>query len=204
MNRFDISEFAITKTAQEDDHARWQTEDAPCFPRPFCVALPPKRPDRQSSVPKSVFGLAASPKRECKATAPRLPRRRFTSEIKKFPPQRPIRQDSEVLDLSNTFSCDSNHVSSLSRGESTASTIEELSDGELSLSRLEDLSRLCGSSRDWSPTRPVRQRSAGLENLRAEFKTSNNTANPASQPEWIRMWKSQGAGHESSSNQWSF
>lgn len=195
MNRPHSPVLTITvcnnNTTQEDDHARWQTEDSPCFPGPLCVALPPRRPSRQVSV--------APPTEECppelEPTMQPKPRRRFAAERKKLPPQRPIRQPSESHGLGNT-------LHSLISTSFDSEAIEELSDEELSLSgRLDESMRLdeidsCldGSSRDLSPTPPIRQQS--MKALRAEIHASV-AAIPAEEVAWAQLWESQAGGNGS-------
>lgn len=209
MNCTKGPEITITVcTTQVPDDERWQTRDSPCFPHPLCVALPPKRPDRQRSAPKSpITGECRKLESTFTSTAPRRPRRRLTVEpltMPTMPPARPIRQKSEAPEWGTS------HMLSISRSESSmASAIEEeWSDDEEDLSlcfrlstgaRLED-----AGSRDASPTPPTRQRSAGWDALRAEFHATVpafDNDNPT-QPKWMKLWETQAEGNDSLSNLW--
>ncbi|CAB9528989.1 expressed unknown protein [Seminavis robusta] len=129
---------------EEDDRARWEMETSPCFPRPLCVALPPKRPARQATAGAKSDGssssqpLAKPPQRESSdgvLSPPKYPFRRVTRFGKltvSHPPQRPTRQDSEALLRSShtSFSSESTlpplpGMDSYHRLSSLASTITD-------------------------------------------------------------------------------
>ena len=222
----EITITVFNKAGQEDDNGRWQTEDSPCFPRPLCVALPPKRPDRQTSVATGLGNKCDSPR----ARRVSLPKTAKTP-ITLLPPQRPMRQQSMVRGVSIASSLtESNHTFMHRLDEETIDeetideeTIDEESDEEedeeefvlnnqfnesLRLDALDTSeSRMEGSSRDLSPMRPTRQKSVGIDQLTNGSCHERKPYSTGSQPEWVKLWESQGGNSGNSNslnNLWKF
>ena len=149
---------------QENDAARWKTEDAPTFPGPFCH-FPPKQPCRQESESRSkAFDMlddeesltiattskktqkapvsAATRSAPCRSSAFRIRRMlqaaktKTGEENRSSPPQRPDRQISVPRSLL-TDSHHSNADSILSRSTSQAETTTTANEADIESTSLD-------------------------------------------------------------------
>jgi hypothetical protein len=179
-------------SGDEEEHARWQSQDSPSFPAPLCTAIPPKKPNRQLS--KGNESSFAS----LKCISPSIPRRRFSNVLDArlksssvIPTKRPHRQQStakpqdgisESLSLS---SCDQND----------SITTEEEDVDHLQLHE----SSTSMAPPELPPKRPFRQPSVatGLDPALVSDDSYANT------PDWALHWVSQGESNDSST-MWDF